>query len=542
MSHPTAAVSPRVVVIGAGCGGIAFSIALKRQLGYENFVLYERSSGIGGTWRENTYPGCSSDVAVHFFSLSTDLRNWSATHAYQDEILAYWQHLAEKYDLFPNIIFNHKVVAAEWDDAKQAYDVTVEDAVSGRRFVTRADILVSAIGILDVPRLPDIPNISAFRGEMFHSSRWDDQVELQGKRVAVIGNGASAVQFVPRISQDPTVIVTNFCRTPSWILPPMRHNYSSLRLWLTRNVPGLMRLVRFSYFIQSELLYWLVFSNSLTRRLLQYLCKLYMLYRAPDKYHEKMIPKHQLGCKRLLLDTSYLESLHRPNVSICWDGITEIVEDGITTGKGDKMEFDVVIAATGFVADGYAIPVKGRNSVTVDEYYRSSGGPKAYLGTSIPGFPNFYTLLGPNTATGHTSVIFSHEVQIDYILQLIRPLLDKKVSSFEVKAQPTDAYNAKIHQRLASSVFMQCLSWYRTGGGGKVTNIFPGSATLFWWWLRKPIWDDYIVVNGQAWETERTIRKRRRVQIIAAAITALLGVGLSYKFERQANAALGLFS
>jgi len=279
------------------------------------------------------------------------------------------------------------------------------------------------------------------------------------------------------------------------------------------------------YFLLHELTYHLVFGNTVTRRGLQSLCGRYIREKAPEKYREKLIPTFDLGCKRTLFDIDYLDSLHRPNVSVCFDGIKEVVEDGIITKKDEKLPLDVIILATGFITDDYAILVKGRSHQTIGEYYRASGGPTAYLGTSIPGFPNFYTLTGPNIATGFTSIIYSHELQINYILQLIKPVLDGKATAFDVTSRANDEYNAKIQKRLDNSVFMQCMSWYRTGGNGKVSNVFPGSGTLLWCWLRRPVWDHYIVTNGQRWEKER---KRRRMLISMATVVGVLAIGLAY--------------
>ncbi|KIL65745.1 hypothetical protein M378DRAFT_125196 [Amanita muscaria Koide BX008] len=517
-----------IVVIGAGCGGLAFAIALQRKYGYKNYVIYEKAGDLGGTWRANTYPGCSSDVGMSFFSLSTDIRNWSASHAFQPEILAYWRSLAHKYSLLPHIKYNHSVVSAEWDETSQRYHVTVHNEVTGETSVTDAKVIVSAIGILNVPRWPeDISGLRTFGGSMFHSARWDSEVDLRGKNVAVIGNGPSAVQLVPPISSDPSVSVTNFVRTSSWFLPHMYKKYSPLLVWLRGIIPGALRMQRIGTFLIHEMSYYLVFTNSVTRRFMQWLVTRYMRSKTPPKYYQSLIPKHDLGCKRALFDADYLDSLHRPNVSVCLDGIQEIVRDGIVTRNGDKLPFDVIILATGFVADDYPIPIQGKNNITVDDYYRLSGGPTAYLGTSTPGFPNFYTLFGPNITTGFTSVLYSHELQIEYILQLIKPVLDGKASSFDVTSDATNEYNAKIQKRLSNSVFMQCTSWYRSGNDGKVSNIFPGSGMLMWWWLRKPVWDHYQVsTDGKRWKEEREAAQKSRqyvlVSAVAAAVIAIL--------------------
>ncbi|KAJ7684224.1 hypothetical protein DFH06DRAFT_1155057 [Mycena polygramma] len=493
---------PQVVIIGAGVGGVSFAIALKRQLGFEDIIIYEKASDIGGTWRDNIYPGASSDVAVHFYSLSTDLNpDWPSTHGSQVDTQAYWRKLTAKYDLYRRIVFNRLVVSAEWSSKEQLYRIVTEDVGSGERYHTTAKILVSAIGLLEVPRFPSIAGLSSFKGEMFHSARWDMGVDLRGKRVAVIGNGASATQFVPIISQDPTVQVTEFCRTPNWFLPPIRADYSPQWKWTFRNVPFAMRIYRFLLYLRTELLYLLVFAHKGIRTKYTVVAKDYIERTAPKEELEHLIPKYSIGCKRIIFDTNFLQALHRPNMKLNWDGIQSICDDGIITKKGEKLAFDVIIFATGFTADRYQLNIVGETGKTVQEYYDSQGGPKAYLGTTVPGFPNLFLIAGPNTASGHTSVILTEEMQIDYILQFVKPILDGLVSTFDVTTRATDAYNDLIHARLARSVFVECVSWYRSGGEGKVTSIFPGPMFLYGWWVRQAKWEDYNVkATSDQWE------------------------------------------
>jgi len=222
-----------------------------------------------------------------------------------------------------------------------------------------------------------------------------------------------------------------------------------------------------------------------------------------------------------------LLSLHRPNHNINWHGVDSVVEDGIITKKGERLPFEVLIFATGFATDVYPVPVRGKFE-TIQEYFKANGGPQAYLGTTVPGFPNFFMLFGPNTGTGHTSVLYTTEIQVDYIIQLIKPILERQVSSVEVKTDPTDRYNAKIHGLLNKSLFTQCLSWYRVGGEGKITNIFPGSATTFWWWLRKPNWDHFTGVGTDTWRDN--LRRKRFASIIRYLCLASLIALVCWKY------------
>ncbi|KAJ3513851.1 hypothetical protein NLJ89_g2717 [Agrocybe chaxingu] len=489
---------PRVVIVGAGASGLACAISLKKVHGHDNFTIYEKGSDVGGTWRDNIYPGCSSDVPMSFYSLSSDLHDWPQSHGSNEDIQAYWVGLTRKYGLYRHIEFNKTVVLAEWNSEKQLYTLTVENLATGEQSVTTAAIVVSAIGVLGFPRYAGIPGRETFKGELFHSGRWDTSIDLAGKKVGVIGNGASATQFIPCITEDPNVNVVNFCRTPNWLLPPARKTYSNLRRAILRNIPFAYRLVRWAVFLRFEFMYLAVFGNAFLRKIVTKLLTSYIRYTAPPGLHDKLIPSFPVGCKRVIFDTHYLKALHRPNLKVNWDGVERITEDGIITKTGDRIPLDVLIFATGYAADEYPLPVVGNRKMSIQESFRADGGGKAYLGTTVPGFPNFFMITGPNVVTGHTSVIYTTEVQINYIMQLIAPILGREIESLEVTQNATDAYDDKIQARLSNSVFMHCHSWYRVGGQGKVTNNFPAAATVFWLWLRKPNWNHYKVVGGES--------------------------------------------
>ncbi|KAI5119480.1 hypothetical protein M0805_009504 [Coniferiporia weirii] len=515
----------RVAIIGCGVAGISTAIALKRQLNFENFLIYEKSSDIGGTWRDNTYPGCSSDVAGHWYSLLTDLNpNWSTHYVLQPEILAYWKSLFKKQSLSDKMVFNTSVVSAVWDDGMQQYCVTLRDEKTGVERKEYVEAIVSATGALSKPSYPkDITGMETFDGPIFHSARWGHDVSLLGKRVGVIGNAASGAQLIPRISADPTVEVINFCRTPNWYIGRPNFTYSTRTKSIFSNVPFALRLHRLVVSLRSEIGY-LSFSSSFVQRLARRTLADYIKETAPKKYIDKLVPSYPLGCRRTLVDPGYLKALHQPNVTLNWNPILSIVREGVVTGVGDMVPLDVIVLATGFDPDFISIDLEGRGGRTLRGYFKEQGGPTAYMGTTVPEFPNFFIIFGPNTATGHASVIFSEEVQINYTIQLLKPIIEKKVKSFSVRAIATEAYNELIQRRLGKSVFVACTSYYRQGMTGKNFAIFPGPLMLFWWWARRPRWEDYEAYGAEAWIKERQRWKLARRLLTTGLLASLITV------------------
>jgi hypothetical protein len=283
-----------------------------------------------------------------------------------------------------------------------------------------------------------------------------------------------------------------------------------------------MRIHRATLYLTLEFNY-LLFASKFVRKVVTKDLKKQMLEVCPPEYRDKIIPDFPPGCKRLIIGHSYLQALHRPNLTINWDGIAEIVPEGIRTKTGETLPFDVIIFATGFVTDKYPVTVRGINGKSLEEYYDETGGPQAYLGITVPGFPNFYFLGGPNTATGHTSFIMTEEFQIDYSLKLIKPVLEGKVSSFEVTNDATNAYNKKLQNRFLDTVWVQCSSWYRSGKDGKVVNIIPYSTITYRWMLLWPNWSHYKGVRAQKWKRERFYSKLRHA-------FGILTLGLSLAF------------
>ncbi|THH28149.1 hypothetical protein EUX98_g6039 [Antrodiella citrinella] len=519
--------NPRVVIIGGGVAGIMTGIALKTQLGFHNFTIYDQSDDLAGTWHLNTYPGCASDVATHWYSYSKDLNpDWDTSHVYQPELKAYWKRITAKYDINKHAVLHTQVLSADWDHRRQAYRVEVLHLPSGKTQTEYANAVISAIGSLNVPHYPpELQGIQgAFKGEHFHSARWDHSVDLHNKRVAVIGNGCSAAQFVPVITQDSTTQVVSFCRTPAWFLPKLRKAIPVYQRTLFKYVPFLMRLYRWMLMAQGESNYIFILSggkNSQRRDKIAEKMRNYIKDNTPEKYHEVMMPKYALGCKRFIIDPGYLEALHRPNNDLNFDGIAEVTETGIKTKKGDHFECDVIIEATGFSSDEFPIKMKGSDGTTIQQYFKAQGGPTAYKGTAIPNFPNFYTVFGPNTTSGHGSVIYTEEVQIDYIVQLLNPVLKGEASSFEIKHEVTEAWNNRIQEQLATSVWSVCQSWYRVGKGGKNSSIWPGLLISQWWHLRKPNWNEYKAVGADKFESKRRMNFLWNTVKVGGAAAAL---------------------
>ncbi|KAL4250045.1 FAD-binding Monooxygenase Superfamily protein [Abortiporus biennis] len=533
--------SPRVVIIGAGIGGLIAGIHLRRKLGrFDNFTIYERSTDIGGTWHSNTYPGCASDVATHWYSLSTDLNpNWATSHVSQPDLLAYWKSLAKKYNLYSNLVCGTNVVSAEWDDDQQIYKVTVQDVKSKETREDFANIVISATGIFSTPRYPEVMGMENFKGAQFHSFEWDHDIDYHDKRVAVIGNACSAAQFMSSITDDPTTSVVNFCRSPQWIyVPPSSTRISDFQRWMFAHIPFALRLYRWWVYLQNDLFYVGYLGAHETGLVKQKITKdltKQMTALAPQKYHDTIIPDFPVGCKRIVFGASYLKALHRPNMEINYDGIQEISEDGIVTKKGIKMSFDVIIYATGFDMMNYPLAIRGRNNISMKEYYNQKGGPQAYYGTMLPEFPNLYILCGPNS-TGHGSVIFTEETQMDWAMQLITPVLNKQVSLFEPTEAATEKYNQMLQTRLERSIWAAaCNSWYRPTPQGKIHTNYPGPSAEFWWNMRQPVWRDFKIIGGDRWMNRRRIRRvatNAFRMVIFFAVPVLLWNGLPGSFNK----------
>ncbi|KAG8753499.1 hypothetical protein FRC11_007368 [Ceratobasidium sp. 423] len=471
------------------------------------------SGGIGGTWLVRR-----TEWNVKL-ALSTELNpDWSQLYVGYKEIRSYWERVAGKHDIVSHVQFFSEVLSLVWDESSQVYTITIRDTRSKQVQQVRAQVVVSAVGVFHKPMWPDIPGRESFKGISMHARMWDHSVDFSGKKVAVIGNGCSATQIVPKLSEDPTTDIVEFCRTPSWFVPRPQATVPEWTKWVFRNVPFTQRAFRWVIAARLDMTYlnWKLGPfTSILRRQREKACTERLKRLAPEKYHENLIPKFPMGCKRIIYDPDYLESLQRPNVDLEWDTITEITENGIgiksaprtdsDASTGKHYNFDIICFATGFdVENSSDINIKGIGGTSIGEYYKEQGGPTAYMGTTVPGFPNFFTLLGPNTATGHGSVIHSEEVQINYAMQLIKPVIRGQAKSFVPKAKATQVYNDYIQEALQHTVWTSCISWYHAGANrrGKLMT-WPATQTYMWWMMRTPIWRDYDTVGGEKWLKRR---------------------------------------
>ncbi|AOK61183.1 alpha/beta hydrolase [Burkholderia ubonensis] len=467
------------IVIGAGFAGIGMAIALQRA-GVHDFVILERAHDVGGVWRDNSYPGAACDVPSHLYSFSFEPNpGWSRTFARQPEIHAYLQHCARKYGLARHLRFGAEVAHARYDEPHALWRVTLTDGTT-----LSAALLVSGTGQLSRPALPNLPGMETFRGRAFHSAHWDHGYPLAGKRVAVVGTGASAIQFVPAIA-DAVKTLAVFQRSPAYLIPRPDRAYRPWEQALFRRLPWAMKLHRAAIYVRYE-------SRALAFTRFNGLMKfavgrpfLKMLARqVPDAaLREQLTPDYPIGCKRLLLSNDYLAAMSKHNVKLVTQGIRRVTEHGIETTDGAHHPVDTIVYGTGFAATEFLSPMRitGRGGLDLNDAWRR--GAQAYLGMTVPGFPNFFMLYGPNTNLGHNSIVYMLESQIAHVMRCVRAMRRAGATAIDVDAQRYRRFNVHVQQRLAGSVWSGCKSWYVDASGHNSTN-WPG-FTLSYRWLTR---------------------------------------------------------
>jgi cation diffusion facilitator CzcD-associated flavoprotein CzcO len=476
-----------VVILGAGVSGICMGIAL-RKAGIDSFLIIEKSPALGGTWWDNTYPGAECDVRAHLYSYSfAPNPDWSQAYAPQGEIRQYLERCSARFDLFPRIKFNTAIVAARFDAATGLWRLQLEN---GEQLESR--FFICSTGPLSQPRYPDIPGMESYPGALLHSARWDRACEFRGKRVAVIGTAASAVQLVPRIA--PLVEKLYVCqRSPNWIIPRINHVYGPWERALFR-VKLIGKAHRFLLYAAHEMNRLSFNPGSLNAWIARRLAQWHVRRQVPDdKLREALLPEYPFGCKRVLLSNDYYPALMRPNVELVTAPIRQIDHDGIITGDGKRREADIIVCATGFDISHVlsSIRIEGTKGRLLGKAW--AGEPEAYRGVAIAGFPNLFLLLGPNTGQGHTSAMLFIEAQANHALQCIQEVLSQGKTSVEVKAGAMARYNEQLQKKLATSVWAAgCRSWYKTESG-KIVGIYPGFSFQYARELRRPRFEDYII-------------------------------------------------
>ena len=468
----TSSASFPIAIVGAGFAGIGAAIRLK-QAGIDAFTLFERAGEVGGTWRDNTYPGAACDVPSHAYSLSFEPNpRWSHRFSPSEEIQRYLLGLVEKWQLRSHLRLGREVVAARFDEAKGEW--TLETS-TGEAFTARA--VVSGVGGLVDPAYADLKGLESFRGERFHTARWNHDVDLAGKRVAVIGTGASAVQVVPGIAPQVAHLAV-FQRTPAWVVPRFDRRYSERAKRAFERFPWLLRASRSLQYATSELFGPMIFLDAPRLSAIGERMSVRHLHaQVKDPLlREKLLPRFQFGCKRILVSDDYWASFERENVELVTGPIEEVVADGIETKDGRHHALDVIVFATGF-ALGLAkapFPVVGRGGRSLDDAWRR--GAVAYKGMTVSGFPNWFILMGPNTGPGHTSVLVYTEAQISHTLGAIRALLREGWKFVDVRQEVQDRYNRGIQRRMKHMVWSTgCHPWYLSPDGSNHA-LYPGFA------------------------------------------------------------------
>jgi cation diffusion facilitator CzcD-associated flavoprotein CzcO len=442
-----------VAIIGSGFSGLGMAIRLK-QAGLDDFVILERAGEVGGTWQANTYPGCACDVPSHLYSFSfAPNPDWTQTYSTQPEIWAYLQRVADDFGVRPHVRLNTAVESAAWVDDHWELE-TSQGTLSAR-------VLVAGMGPLTEPKIPDIPGLDDFDGPVFHSARWDHEADLKGKRVASIGTGASAIQYVPAIQPEVSQLHV-FQRTAPWVLP---HSNRPIRDWerrLYRAVPALQKLARGGVYAGREVLVLGFVKNPRLMKVVERLARRHMQSQIDDpELLAKVTPHYTIGCKRILPSNRWYRALGKPNVELVTDAITEVRGRSVVTADGSEREVDAIVLGTGFhVTDiPAAHRIRGRGGVLLDDLWH--GSPRAHLGSTVAGFPNLFFLLGPNTGLGHSSMVYMIESQIAHVIAALEHMREHRATTIEVRPEVQERYNAALERKLEGTVWNSgCASWY----------------------------------------------------------------------------------
>lgn len=473
-----------VVIVGSGLAGLCMAVRLKQE-GIDNFIILEQDKEFGGTWWANSYPGCAVDVPSHLYSFSfSQNAGWTRTFARQEELLAYTRGVVRDFALAPHIRVDTTLEGGVFDEADGCWHMRT----SGGQM--RARCLVGAVGALSRPALPLLPGLGDFAGTTFHSSRWDHGYDLRGKRVAVIGTGASVIQFVPEIAGQ-VARLDLYQRTAPWVLPRPDRAISRFEKWLLAKLPALQWLYRAMLYAQYESrALWYVYMPKVLR--LAERKALHHLHAqvADPVLRKKLTPSYAIGCKRVMLMNTYYPALTRPNVALITDPIALVKAHSIVTKAGEEREVDAIVFGTGFDVEhaATAMALVGRGGQRLFEVNR-----QAYKGCAVAGFPNYFMITGPNTGLGHNSMIYMIESGVRYVMGAVKDILDLDLHSVEVKAEVQAAFNADLRERMKGTVWSTgCRSWYLDKEGRNYV-LWPGFTFMYRRITRRFDVDNYIV-------------------------------------------------
>jgi cation diffusion facilitator CzcD-associated flavoprotein CzcO len=486
---------PRVVVIGAGFGGLGAAYELTKG-GLADVTVLEKAGDIGGVWRENTYPGAACDVPSNLYSYSFARKtDWGRRYAEQPDILGYIHDTADRLGLRDLVRTGVEVTSAEYDDSAATWRVATS---SGETF--EADVLIPAVGQLSRPALPPIPGLDTFEGPSFHSAEWRHDVDLTGRRVAVLGTGASAIQFVPRIREVAGRVIV-FQRSAPYVVPKLDRAYTDAHHAAFRKVPGFVEAMRGAIWETTELLGLALTKVAPLARVLHVLASANLKRRIKDPVlRAKLTPDYPIGCKRVLFSSAWYPALASDNVQVETDAVEEVTATGVRAADGRLHEVDVIIYGTGFKATEFLAPMTITGRDGRDLHSEWADGARAHLGISVPGFPNMFLIYGPNTNLGSSSVILMMEQQARYIRQVVEEIARGGVArAFEVRPAVEAAYDAEVQARLDEGVWTDCDSWYRTASG-RVTTNWPGLVHEYQRRTRVAVLADYEEILPEAEE------------------------------------------
>ncbi|MFI6482070.1 flavin-containing monooxygenase [Nonomuraea sp. NPDC050663] len=467
--------TPRIAIIGAGFGGLCMAIRLEKA-GITSYTVFEKADAVGGTWRDNSYPGAGCDIPSHLYSYSFEkYASWTRRYPGQPEILGYLEHCADKYDVRRKIRFATEVTDAAFDGA--GWRVTSrETGTAGASRTEQYDVVVAAVGQLNRPHMPEIEGMGDFEGVAFHSARWDHDHDLSGRRVAVIGTGSSAAQFIPKVAERAGRL-TVFQRTPNWVIPKPDAEFTPLVQSALHFVPGLQRAYREWIYRYAEGTLYPALAGGWSTQLLRKRALAHLHAQVADPgLRARLTPDYPPGCKRVVIDSRFYPALTRPNVDVVTDRVTRITPKGVETDRG-LHEVDTIVYGTGFLSTEFLAPIDltGRDGRKLHEQWKD--GAEAYLGISVPGFPNLFLLYGPNTNLGHNSIVFMLECQVDHIMRCLPYLVSR--GPMEVRPQVMAAWTGQLERAMERMVWGNgCRSWYKTAGG-RVTNNWPGPTPLY---------------------------------------------------------------
>jgi cation diffusion facilitator CzcD-associated flavoprotein CzcO len=496
-----------VVIVGSGFAGLGIAVQL-REAGVTDLVLLERGDDVGGTWRDNSYPGAACDVPSNLYSFSfAPNPDWSSSFSPQREILDYLRGVADRYDLTPLVRLDTLVTAARFDEATARW---VVETAAGPTYTAR--FLVSAAGPLSEPVVPDLPGLDGFPGTVFHSARWQHDHDLAGERVAVVGTGASAIQFLPHVA-DHADQVSLFQRTAPWVAPRVDRRFTRFERWLFRHVPLTQRLARWGIYWGREALVLGLAKHRALLRPVEAVARGHLRRQIRDpQLRAKLTPDYTIGCKRILIANDYYPTLTRDDVEVVASGVREVRGSTVVAADGTEREVDTIIFGTGFEVSQPPIArrVRGTGGRLLADAW--ADGMRAHLGTTVAGFPNLFLLIGPNTGLGHTSMVFMMEAQMRYLVDAITTVRERGLPAVAVRPEVVDAYDAEVQAKLADTVWTTggCASWY-LDASGRNSTLWPDYTFRFRRRTRRFRLDEHEVVHPGGAEVDAPGRDEDRV-------------------------------